>query len=252
MIRLKSGAEIDKIRESCRIIVEAMMVAAKMVKPGLRLMDLDVAIESAIKSRGGKPAFKGYHGFPNNACLSTDDIVVHGIAKPGDILQEGQILGVDIGVLKNGFYGDSAVTLPVGEISEEKKKLLQVTRESLYLGIQKAVPGNRVHDISAAVQTYVEHHGFSVVRELVGHGIGRELHEDPQVPNFGKAGTGARLKEGMVFCVEPMVNAGTYEVYTSKDNWTIHTKDGKPSAHFEHTVVVTSNGPEILTQSDLF
>ena len=252
MIHLKSPFEIEKIRESSQIVVECLRLAKEIVKPGLKLVDLDLSIENLIKSRGAKPAFKGYRGFPASACLSVDDVVVHGIPKKGEVLKEGQIIGVDVGVYKNGFYGDSAITLPVGNIAKETEKLLKVTRESLYRGIEQAKAGNRVHDVSAAVQKHVEGHGYSIVRELVGHGIGRNLHEDPQVPNFGEKGTGARLKAGMVFCIEPMVNMGTFEVYTKADNWTVCTADGKPSAHFEHTVAITENGAEILTASDLF
>jgi methionyl aminopeptidase len=252
MIHLKSSAEIEKIRESCRIVVESLRLAKELVKPGLKVEDLNLSIENFIRSRGGKPAFKGYRGFPASACLSIDDVVVHGIPKEGDILEEGQIIGVDVGVYKNGFYGDSAITLPVGRISEEKRKLLEVTRASLYEGLKAAVVGNRIHDISAAVQRYVERNGFSAVRDLVGHGIGRSLHEEPSVPNFGKEGTGGRIKAGMVFCVEPMINMGVYDVYTEPDQWTVRTADGKPSAHFEHTIAITDHEPDILTKSDLF
>lgn len=252
MIHLKSPFEIEKIRESCQIVVECLRLAKDIVKPGLKLIDLDLSIENLIKSRGAKPAFKGYRGFPASACLSVDDVVVHGIPKKDDVLKEGQIITVDVGVYKNGFYGDSAITLPVGKIAKETENLLKVTRESLYKGIEEVKTGNRIHDISAAVQKHVESHGYSIVRELVGHGIGRDLHEDPQVPNFGVKGTGARLKPGMVFCIEPMVNMGTYEVYTKADNWTVCTADGKPSAHFEHTIALTDRGTEVLTQSDLF
>lgn len=252
MVRLKSDKEIDQIRESCRIVVDALRLAKDMVRPGLRLSELDRAIESLIKSKGAKPAFKGYRGYPASACLSVDDVVVHGIPGDEDILQDGQIIGVDIGVLKNGFYGDSAMTIPVGDVGREKAMLIQVTREALYEGLKHATVGHRVHDISAAVQAHVERHGYSVVRELVGHGIGRELHEEPQVPNFGHAGTGMRLKTGMVFCVEPMVNMGTFEVYTRDDQWTVCTSDGSPSAHFEHTIAISDDGPVILTANDMF
>lgn len=252
MIHLKSAAEIEKIRESCKIVAETLQMAHDMVKPGLKLVDLDLSIENFIRSRGGKPAFKGYRGFPCSACLSIDDVVVHGIAKPGIVLEEGQIIGVDVGVYKSGYYGDSAVTLAVGKISKEKQKLLDITRESLYRGIEQVRDGGRLRDVSAAVQTHVESHGFSVVRALVGHGIGRNLHEDPEVPNYGQAGTGPRLKKGMVFCIEPMVNAGVYEVYTQEDHWTVSTEDGLPSAHFEHAIALTENGTEILTKTDLF
>lgn len=252
MIHLKSPREIEKIRECCRIVVECLRLAKELVRPGLRIVELDLSIENLIKSRGAKPAFKGYRGFPASACLSVDEVVVHGIPGKEEVLKEGQIIGVDVGVYKNGFYGDSAITLPVGMIAKETEKLLKVTRESLYEGIREAVAGKRVHDISAAVQKHVEANGYSVVQELVGHGIGRNLHEDPQVPNFGVKGTGARLKAGMVFCIEPMVNMGTHEVYTKADHWTVCTADGKPSAHFEHMIAVTDHGTEILTQSDLF
>ncbi|MCB0832541.1 MAG: type I methionyl aminopeptidase [Bacteroidetes bacterium] len=252
MIHIKSNEEIEKIRESCRVVVECLRLASEMVRPGLKLKELELSIENLIRSRGGKPAFKGYRGFPASACLSVDDVVVHGIPKKDDVLLDGQIIGVDVGVVKDAFYGDSAITLPVGDISPEKARLLKVTKQSLYEGIHQVKSGQRLHDVSAAVQKHVEGNGFSIVRDLVGHGIGRELHEEPQVPNFGKAGTGPRMKAGMVFCIEPMVNAGTFEVYTKEDRWTICTRDGRPSAHFEHTVAVTDNGPEILTQSDLF
>ncbi len=252
MIHLRSAQEIEKIRESCRIVADCLRHASELIKPGITTSELDQEIESFIRNRGGQAAFKGYRGYPASACLSVDAVVVHGIPSASIVLEEGMTIGVDVGVVKNGYYGDSAVTLPVGEISAEKQHLLKVTREALYEGIQQARVGNRIHDISASVQSHVEKHGFAVVRDLVGHGIGRELHEEPQVPNFGKPGTGARLKPGMVFCIEPMVNMGTFEVVTKEDHWTIVTADGKPSAHFEHTVQVTENGPEILTVTDLF
>jgi methionyl aminopeptidase len=252
MIHLRSVQEVEKIRESCRIVADCLRHASQLVRPGVTTSELDREIDAFIKNRGGKAAFKGYRGYPASACLSVDDVVVHGIPSADIVLEEGMTIGVDVGVVKNGYYGDSAVTLPVGQISDDKKRLLEITRQSLYQGIQQARVGNRIHDISAAVQAHVEKHGFAVVRDLVGHGIGRELHEEPQVPNFGKPGTGPRLKPGMVFCIEPMVNMGTFEVMTKEDHWTIVTADGKPSAHFEHTVHVTEEGPEILTITDLF
>jgi len=252
MIYLRSAKEVELIRESCKIVVDCLKHVKGLVKPGVSTMELNRVIDQFIREHGAKPAFKGYRGFPASACISVEDAVVHGIPKETQILLEGQIVGIDVGVYKNGYYGDSAITFAVGKISEEKQRLMDVTRSSLYEGIKKALTGNRVHDISAAVQSHVESYGYSVVRELVGHGIGKSLHEDPQVPNFGKAGTGARLKPGMVFCVEPMVNMGSYEVETEKDNWTVVTADGKPSAHFEHTIHITDDGPEILTKNDLF
>ncbi len=252
MIHLRSSSEIEKIRESCRIVAECLRFTATLVRPGVTTSELDGEMDRYIRNRGGVPAFKGYRGYPASACLSVDEVVVHGIPSNEVTLTEGMTLGVDVGVVKDGYYGDSAVTLPVGKISADKQKLLEVTRQSLYEGVAQARNGNRIHDISSAVQQYVEKHGFSVVRELVGHGIGRELHEEPQVPNFGRAGTGPRVKTGMVFCIEPMVNMGTYEVYTRDDQWTIVTADGKPSAHFEHTVYVGDHGPEVLTVTDLF
>lgn len=223
-----------------------------MVRPGVKTSDLDRAIEKHIRSRGAKPAFKGYRGFPASACISIDSVVVHGIPKDSLILEEGQIVGIDIGVYKDKYYGDSAMTLPVGRIDEEKQRLMKVTLESLYKGIEKAVAGNRLHDISAAVQGHVEYNGYSVVRDLVGHGIGQSLHEDPQIPNFGTPGTGARLKKGMTLCIEPMVNAGTFKVFTEGDQWTVRTEDRKPSAHFEHSIAVSDGEAEILTRSELF
>jgi methionyl aminopeptidase len=212
---------------------------------------LDRIAEDYIKSNDAIPAFKGYSqgglpGFPGSICTSINDAVVHGI--PGQTkLEEGDIISLDVGVLKNNYYGDAALTVAVGNISDEKKLLLEVTEKSLQLGIEQAKSGNRVHDISAAVQDYVEQNGFSIVRDLCGHGVGKFLHEDPAVPNFGKKGTGAKLKKGMTIAIEPMVNAGRYEVITSPDGWTVMTADASPSAHFEHTILILDNSPEILT-----
>jgi methionyl aminopeptidase len=251
VIYIKTQKEIDFIRESCRIVAETLKLVKSSVKVGIRTYELDRIAEDYIKSNNAIPAFKGYSqgdlpGFPGSICTSINDAVVHGI--PGQTkLEEGDIISLDVGVLKNNFYGDAALTVAVGKISDEKKLLLEVTEKSLQLGIEQAKSGNRVHDISAAVQDFVEQNGFSIVRDLCGHGVGKFLHEDPAVPNFGKRGTGAKLKKGMTIAIEPMVNAGRYEVMTSPDGWTVMTADASPSAHFEHTILVLDNSPEILT-----
>ncbi len=226
----------------------------KSIRPGVTTKELDEIAEDYVLSQGAKPAFKGYgfdrrNLFPATVCLSIDDQVVHGIPGPRKV-EEGQLLSVDVGAVKNGYYGDAAKTFAVGDISEEKKKLMEVTEKALYLGIKNAVAGNHVEDISEAVQEFVEENGFSVVRDLVGHGIGTKLHEDPPVPNYGKRGRGPLLRNGMTIAIEPMVNAGSYRVYTARDGWTVYTSDGRPSAHFEHTVVITDGKPEILTLSN--
>ncbi|MFZ2324167.1 MAG: type I methionyl aminopeptidase [Ignavibacteriaceae bacterium] len=251
MILIKTKKEIDFIRESCKILAETLQLLKSNVKAGITTLELDKIAEDYIRSNDALPAFKGYSqggapGFPGSICASVDDEVVHGI--PGNrVLKNGEIISIDIGVLKNNYYGDAAVTVPVGEVSVEKMKLLEVTERSLYLGIEQAVSGNRVHDISNAVQTYVEANGFSIVRDLCGHGVGRYLHEAPSIPNFGKKGTGPKLKNGMTLAIEPMVDIGTYDVVTARDKWTILTADGSASAHFEHTVLVNGSTPEILT-----
>ena len=251
MILIKSKKEIDYIRESCRIVAETLQLLKSNVKPGITTLELDKIAEDYIRSNNAIPAFKGYSqgnapGFPGSVCASVDDEVVHGI--PGSrILKDGEIVSVDIGVLKNGFFGDAALTVAVGNISDEKKKLMDVTERSLQLGIEQAVAGNKVHDISNAVQVYVEANGFSIVRDLCGHGVGKFLHEDPSIPNFGRKGTGHKLKNGMTIAIEPMVNAGKYDVITANDGWTILTADGSTSAHFEHTILINNNSPEILT-----
>lgn len=253
MILIKSKKEIDYIRESCRIVAETLQLLKSKVRAGITTLELDEIAEDYIRSNNAVPAFKGYSqggapGFPGSICASVDDEVVHGI--PGNrVLAEGQIISIDIGVLKNNYFGDAAITVAVGEISEQKRKLVEVTEKSLYLGIQQAVAGNKVHDISYAVQSFVEANGFSIVRDLCGHGVGRFLHEDPSVPNFGKKGTGPKLKNGMTLAIEPMVNAGSYQVITANDGWTIKTIDGSASAHFEHTILINNNSPEILTIS---
>ncbi|MGI6684245.1 MAG: type I methionyl aminopeptidase [Bacillota bacterium] len=246
MITLKTDRQVELMREAGRIVAETHELLAKMIAPGVTTKELDQAAEEYIRSRGAIPAFKGYNGFPASICASINDEVVHGI--PGlRKLQNGDIISIDIGAVKNGFVGDSAVTHPVGNVSADKLKLLEVTRESLMEGIKYAVPGNRLSDISHAVQAYVERHGFSVVRDYVGHGIGEKMHEDPQIPNFGRPGHGPRLEKGMTLAIEPMVNMGTYKVRTLLDNWTVVTQDGQCSAHFEHTIAITESDPKILT-----
>jgi methionyl aminopeptidase len=251
VILIKSKKEIDYIRESCRIVAETLQLLKSNVRVGITTLELDKIAEDYIRSNNAKPAFKGYSqggapGFPGSICSSVDDEVVHGI--PGTrILKEGEIVSIDIGVLKDGYFGDAALTVAVGNISDEKRKLMDVTERSLQLGIEQAIAGNKVHDISNAVQVYVEANGFSIVRDLCGHGVGKFLHEDPSIPNFGTKGTGPKLKNGMTLAIEPMVNAGKFGVVTAKDGWTIITADGSTSAHFEHTILINNNLPEILT-----
>lgn len=246
MIRLKTEAEIRKMRRAARIVQETLDLVGENVKPGARLKDLDELAEDYIRSQGAIPGFKGLYDFPGTLCLSPNDMVVHGIPDQ-TVLEEGDILGVDCGAIIEGYYGDHARTFPVGEIDDETKQLLKVTEESLYRGIDQCVPGNRLHDIGHAVQSHCESFGYSVVRELVGHGIGRELHEEPQVPNYGAAGTGVELKAGMCLAIEPMINAGVKEIYTGNDGWGVFTQDGRASAHFEHTITITRDGPVILS-----
>jgi methionyl aminopeptidase len=251
VIFIKTKKEIDYIKESCKIVAETLQLLKSNVRVGITTIELDQIAEDYIRSNNALPAFKGYSqggapGFPGSICSSVDDEVVHGI--PGNrVLKSGEIISLDIGVLKNNYYGDAALTVPVGEISIEKRKLLEVTEQSLHFGIQQAVSGNKVHDISNAVQTYVEANGFSIVRDLCGHGVGKYLHEAPSIPNFGKKGTGPKLKNGMTLAIEPMVNAGKYDVITARDGWTILTADGSASAHFEHTILVNDKTPEIFT-----
>ncbi len=233
--------------EAGRVVALTLQELERAIVPGVTTFDLDALAEDFIRRRGAKPAFKGLYGFPASICTSVNEQVVHGI--PGTRrLKAGDIISIDVGAEVNGYYGDAAATFPVGEIDAEAARLLEVTRESLHKGIEKAVAGNRLSDISHAVQTYVEKHGFSVVRDFVGHGIGSKMHEEPQIPNFGPPGRGPRLEEGMTLAIEPMVNEGTYEVRILKDNWTVVTMDGKRSAHFEHTVAVGDGAAEILTR----
>jgi len=252
VILIKSKREIDYIRESCLIVAEVLQLLKRYVKPGITTIELDKIAEDYILSNNARPAFKGYSqagsfDFPGSICSSIDDEVVHGI--PGNrALQEGEILSIDVGVEKNRYFGDAALTVAVGKISEEKQKLMDITESALYLGIDKLVEGNRLGDFSNAVQTHVEENGFSVVRDLCGHGVGRNLHEDPQISNYGKQGNGPVIKNGMTLALEPMVNMGSYKVVVAEDGWTVLTADKKPSAHFEHTVAIIEGKAEILTK----
>ncbi|GAQ95812.1 methionyl aminopeptidase [Thermodesulfovibrio aggregans] len=248
MIILKSPEELKKIRKSCRIVATVLEELKIYIKEGLTTKQIEQFIENFIIKMGGIPAFKGYRGYPASACISINEQVVHGIPSEKVFIKEGDIVSVDVGVIYDSFYGDAAYTYSVGKISEEAEKLLKVTEEALYKGIAEAIPGNRVGDISNAIQSHVEANGFSVVRAFVGHGIGMSLHEDPQIPNFGSKGVGPKLKKGMTLAIEPMVNAGTHEVKILSDGWTAVTKDGSLSAHFEHTIAITEGEPEILTK----
>jgi methionyl aminopeptidase len=247
VIVLKSAAELDKMRAAGRIVATILAQLEALIKPGVTSGELDQLAERECVRQGATPAFKGYGGFPYALCASPNDRVVHGFPDRRP-LQDGEILSIDFGVLYKGYYGDAAITVPVGQIDPATVNLLTVTRESLLRAIDKAVPGGRLTDISHAVQSWVEPRGFSVVREFVGHGIGRQLHEAPQLPNFGAPGQGPRLKAGMTLAIEPMINAGTAGVKILEDGWTAVTQDGKRSAHFEHTVAITEHGPEILTR----
>lgn len=249
MIYYKTAEEIERIRESSLLVGRTLAEIAKRIKPGVTSLELDKIAEEFIRDNGGIPAFKGYNGFPNSLCISPNEQVVHGIPDNRPYT-EGDIISVDCGVKMNGFYGDSAYTFAIGEISEEVRKLLKVTKESLYRGIHVATAGKRLQDISYEIQSYCEYHGFSIVRELVGHGIGRDLHESPEVPNFGKRGAGPLLKEGLVIAIEPMVNLGKRNIVHGKDGWTVKTSDSKPSAHFEHTIAVQKDKADILSTFD--
>lgn len=246
MIYLKSNEEIELIRESSLLVGKTLAQVAKLIEPGVETLLLDKVAEEFIRDHDAVPGFKGYNGFPYTLCISINEVVVHGFPSKRP-LHEGDIISVDCGVLKNGFYGDSAFTFPVGEIDNEVRLLMKRTRESLYHGIRSAVAGKRIGDIGNAVQAHVEQYGYSVVRDLVGHGMGRNLHEKPEVPNYGKRGTGIKLKEGMVLAIEPMVNLGVKNVVQEKDGWTIRTSDRKPSAHYEHDVVIRKDQAELLS-----
>lgn len=246
MIILKSEREVQKMRKAGKVVAETHALLKELIKPGVTTLELDKAAEDFIRKHGAEPAFKGYHGFPGSICASINEEVVHGI--PGlRKLKNGDIISIDIGTIVDGYYGDSAKTYAVGEISETASKLIEVTKQSFYEGIKYAKVGYRLSDISHAIQKHVEENGFSVVRDYVGHGIGQEMHEDPQIPNFGQPGKGPRLRAGMVLAIEPMVNVGKFHVKVLNDNWTVITTDEKLSAHYEHTIAITNDEPIILT-----
>ncbi len=249
MVRIRSKREIGLIAHSSQIVADTLNMLSKYMKPGISLNELDRRAEDFIISMGARPAFKGYLGFPSTLCISIDDEVVHGIPTTRK-LEEGQIVSIDCGAEKNGYYGDHAKTFAIGEITDDKRQLMDVTHEALMLGIQAAKVGNYVSDIGHVIQTYVEGYGYSVVRELVGHGIGTDLHEDPQVPNYGEPKQGHQLKPGMCIAIEPMINMGAKEIVTDKDGWTVRTKDGMSSAHFEHTIAILNEGAQILSQGN--
>ena len=249
MIQIKNGHDIDAMRQACRITAAARALAGEMVRPGIATCEIDKAVHDYIVAQGAKPSFLHYNGFPASTCISVNSTVIHGI--PGGlVLQEGDIVSIDVGAYYKGFHGDCAATYPCGTISAEAERLIAVTKQSFYEGLQYVKKGHRVSDISHAIQTYVESNGFSVVRSFVGHGVGAQLHEEPEVPNFGAPGRGPRLVPGMTLAIEPMVNAGTHEVRIQKDGWTVLTLDGKLSAHYENTVLITDGEPEILTVTE--
>lgn len=249
MIYIKTEEEIELIKESSLLVGKTLAEVAKLIEPGVKTIDLDRRAEEFIRDHDAVPGFKGYNGFPYSLCISVNENVVHGFPSDRE-LKDGDIVSVDCGTYKNGFYGDSAYTFTVGEVKEEILELLKRTKESLYIGIERAVEGNRVGDIGSSIQNYVEKFGYTVVRDLVGHGLGKNLHEKPEVPNYGKRGTGVKLKEGMVLAIEPMINLGTKKVVQENDGWTIRTADRKPSAHFEHDVAIRKGKAEILSTFD--
>ena len=246
MYTIKSAREIAKMKTACMVVAEILQVLLEETVAGMTTDDLDRRAEELIKKKGAVSAFKGYNGFPKVLCASVNEEVVHGIPD-GRVLKDGDIVGLDFGVHIDGWYGDSAVTIPIGKVSAEARKLMKITEESLYRGIEAAVPGNRLGDIGFAVQSHAEKNGYGVVRDFVGHGIGRALHEEPQVPNYGKKSTGILLEPGMVLAIEPMITVGSYKVKVLKNNWTAVTSDGSLAAHFEHTIAVTETGPVILS-----
>ncbi len=250
MVILKTSRELQKMREAGRISANALKLAGTAVEPGVSTLEIDTLVRKYIEEQGAKPSFLGYGGFKGSACISINEEVVHGIPSKKRILKSGDIVSVDVGAFIGGFHGDNAWTFACGDISEESQRLLDATRESLFEGIKQAVAGNRIGDIGNAVQRYVEARNYSVVRDYVGHGVGAKLHEDPSVPNFGTPGRGVRLLPGMTIAIEPMINMGTHRVKVLSDGWTAVTADGKPSAHFEHSVAITSDGPVILTIPD--
>ncbi len=249
MVLYKTDEEIELIKQSCQLLAKTFGYIKQFIVPGVKTIEVDKKAEEFILKNGGIPSFKGYHGFPNSLCISVNDKVVHGIPSEYEI-KDGDIVSVDGGLILNGFHSDSAYTFEVGNVSPEKKLLLKVTKESLYKGISMAIEGNRIGDISGAIQEHAESFGYSVVRELIGHGIGKSLHEEPEVPNYGKKGRGLQIRRGLVIAIEPMINMGKKEIKQWKDGWTISTRDGKPSAHFEHTIAVRNGKTEILTSFD--
>ena len=247
MIYYKTEPEIELMRQSARLVSQTLAEVALVLRPGITTLSIDKMIGEIIRANGATPSFLNYHGYPFDSCISVNDVVVHGFPTKNE-LKEADIISIDIGVIKNGYHGDHAYTFAIGHPGDEVAKLIKVTKESLYKGIEKAVEGNRIGDISYAIQEYTEKkHGYGVVRELVGHGLGKNLHEDPQVPNYGKRGSGAKMKEGMVLAIEPMINLGRKEVFTEDDGWTVRTADNKPSVHFEHDVCVRKNKADILS-----
>lgn len=247
MVIVKTAREISLMKDACRISANALELAGEYVKPGISTAEIDEKVRKYIEKQGATPSFLGYGGFPASACISVNDVVIHGIPSKDTILKEGDIVSVDVGAFYNGYHGDNAFTFACGKVSETARKLMDATRESLTKGIEAALAGNRVGDIGNAVQTYVEARGYSVVRDFVGHGVGAKLHEDPSIPNFGRAGHGVRLLPGMTIAIEPMVCEGDYEVEVLEDDWTTVTCDGKLAAHYENTVAITPDGPVILT-----
>lgn len=250
MVVIKTARELSKMKDACRISAEALRVAGEAIKPGVTTYEIDTLVRKYIEKQGATPSFLGYGGFPASACISVNNVVIHGIPSKKHVLKEGDIVSVDVGAYYEGFHGDNAYTFPCGKISANAQALLDATKESLYEGIKMALAGNRIGDIGNAIQQYVEARSYSVVRDFVGHGVGAKLHEDPSVPNYGTPGRGVRLLPGMTIAIEPMVNEGTFEVRVLDDEWTTVTKDGKLSAHFEHTVAITPDGPKILTLCD--
>lgn len=248
MIYYKTDEEIELIRESCLLVCKTLAEVAKVIKPGTAGAEIDQLAETFIRDHGAEPGFKGYQGFPGTLCISVNEVVVHGIPREDQVFGDGDLVSVDCGVLMNGFYGDAAYSFPLGEVSEEVMELCRVTNTALYKGIEQARVGNRLGDISSAIQEYAEReHRYGIVRELVGHGIGRNLHEAPEVPNYGKRGRGIKLQEGLVIAIEPMVNLGRRQVRSSQDGWTVFARDRKPSAHYEHSVAIRNSGPDILS-----
>ena len=250
MVTIKTARELSKMKDACRISAEALRVAGEAVNPGVTTYEIDTIVRNYIEKQGATPSFLGYGGFPASACISVNNVVIHGIPSKKCVLREGDIVSVDVGAYYEGFHGDNAYTFPCGEVSAKAQALLDATREGLNMGIAQALVGNRIGDIGSAVQKYVEARSYSVVRDFVGHGVGAKLHEDPSVPNYGTPGRGVRLLPGMTIAIEPMINEGTFEVRVLDDKWTTVTKDGKLSAHFEHTVAITPDGPKIMTLCD--